>query len=71
MRPDLTLVLADSEVRAVHADATGMQVHFAAAKSLRDGVAGWQAGVTLALPGARWAGEPSGAFGRLAEGRLR
>jgi hypothetical protein len=71
MRPDLTLVLADSEVRAVHADAAGLRVRFAAANVRRDGVAGWQAGVTLALPGARCAGDPAAAFGRLAEGRLR
>lgn len=71
MRPDLTLVLADSEVLAVQADAHGLQVRFAAANVLRDGVAGWHSGVTLALPGGRCAGEPSVAFGRLAEGRLR
>jgi hypothetical protein len=71
MRPDLTLVLADSEVRTVEAGADALHVRFAAANVRRDGVAGWQAGVALALAGARWAGDPRAAIGRIAQGRLR
>ena len=61
----------DSEVRDVAADGGAVRVRFAAA-SVRDaaGGRGWLPGVTLALADATLAGDPSHAFGKLAEGRL-
>ena len=62
----------DSEVRDVATDGDAVRVRFAAA-SVRDaaGGRGWLPGVTLALADATLAGDPSHAFGKLAEGRLR
>jgi hypothetical protein len=66
-----TLEFADSEVRDVVADGATVRVRLAAA-CVRDanGHRGWLPGVALALADATLAGDPTQAFGRLAEGRL-
>ncbi|MCK9685171.1 hypothetical protein [Scleromatobacter humisilvae] len=67
-----TLEFHDSEVRDIATDGTTVRLRFAAA-SVRDadGARGWLPGVTLALADATLAGDPSHAFGKLAEGHLR
>jgi len=63
---------SDSEVRDVTAEGGSVRVRLSAA-SVRDGQGrrGWLAGVVLSLVDATLAGDPTHAFGRVAEGRLR
>lgn len=66
------LQFADSEVRDVVAGGAGVRVRLAAACAWdANGNRGWLPGVALALTDATLAGDPTHAFGRLADGSLR
>lgn len=71
-RMSFALEFADSEVRDVVTHGAAVRVRLAAA-CVRDADdhRGWLAGVALALTDATLAGDPTHAFGRLADGSLR
>ncbi|HZY20675.1 MAG TPA: hypothetical protein VFE82_19545 [Ramlibacter sp.] len=68
----MQLVLADSEVAGVELQGDTLVLRFAAAAIAQaaGGEAGYLPGLALEFRQARWRGEPSACFGRLAQGEL-